>query len=56
MDNSEDTLPEFRLRVGETDAEIADEVRRCADAGRIVCYFNNEAMLYRWRQCRALHA
>ncbi len=49
MNNDNNEKPELRVRTTETDAEIAEEVMRCANAGRIVCYFNSQAALDDWR-------
>lgn len=56
MEFNEDSVPEVRIRTDETDKQIAEEVEKCAEEGRIVCYFNSESMLYRWRLSRALRA
>ena len=47
--------PIFRVRNGETDAQIAAEVMKNAKAGVLVCYFNSQAIYDQWsRRVQAL--
>lgn len=54
MGKTQKDKPVFRVRNGETDAQIAAEIVKSAEAGVIVCYFNDQATFDQW--CRRVAA